>query len=101
MKPKANTLRLAVLFIFFLHLFCELLSLSSLSHPHQHQGLVVFIVYQGALQEEGKHRRLALGKERWLLLVLTRSQRKNLNQQVEGGNDSRVRGDRVESINTG
>lgn len=26
---------------------------------------------------------------------------KNLNQQVEGGNDSRVRGDRVESINTG
>lgn len=55
LKPGTNELRLGVLFVLFLHLFCELLSLSSLPHPHQHQGLVVFIVYQGALLEEGTH----------------------------------------------
>lgn len=63
LKPHTNMLRPGVLFIFSLHLFYESLSLGSLPHPHHHQGLVVTLVCQGALQEEGKHRRMVSDKE--------------------------------------
>lgn len=53
-----------VLFIFFLHLFYEPLSLGSLPHLHHHQGLVVTLVSQGALQEEGGHTRALSDEEK-------------------------------------
>lgn len=71
LKPHTDMLRPGVLFVFSLHLLDESLSLSSLPHPHHHQGLVVALVCQGALREEGKHRRVASGGERWPFLVLT------------------------------
>lgn len=92
LKPHTNMLRPGVLFIFSLHLFYESLSLGSLPHPHHHQGLVVTLVCQGALQEEGKHthtRSIRQGNRSSPappLLLFTQKAKEE--QRVEGGNDS-------------
>lgn len=63
LKPHTNMLRPGVLFIFSLHLFYEPLSLGSLPHLHHHQGLVVTLVCQGALQEGGQHKCVVSDKD--------------------------------------